>query len=417
MAVNLPDTLRSVLDLRSMEGLVCRPEVEERLKKIAFFGSASGSAGSGFAKPGPSSGSAVSQNRFLNIGKTASSPDGWRNYKTNHTQQQPSSSSAKAIMQRAFTQQNHSAEDGFEVWTGKKKFRGAGAGTGASAGAGGNSGSACVSTPAPVSENPEPQQHTTDAGETGAWKAARFQSLESKIANESVEERILGKIRSKVNSLGESTYDATKAFISQILDSGQTQFLEEFMQLVFQKAATEPLFCSRYARLLHELGTSFQHLRTEMQSRFRDYTAIFEEAEKTPDVGAKDYKKFVEMQEQKKFRRGYSQFVAELAKMGEVNMNDYRALIETIVKFIQSVASIPDKTLLCEEYVDCLSRMCTASAPLLSKEMWMRDCLKILETTSQLPRSSSPGLSNKARFAIMDLTEFAGRGWKPKTSA
>ncbi len=400
----LPDTMRAVLDMRSKEGLVCRPEVEDRLKKIPFFSKTAAVAA--VSAPHNQSG------RFLNIGKTAS-PDGWRNYK--------STFSAK---QKTYPP----AEDGFEVWTGKKKY-GGGSSTGAGAGSGTgytsysshtNSHSSTHSASntthtATSSSSPSISAPKTTPSDPGAWKAAKFQSLESKIATESVEDRILGKIRSKVNSLGESTYESTKSFMEQILDSDQTEFLGEFMQLVFTKAATEPLFCARYARLLHELGSNFSHLRKEMQSRFRDYTAIFEEAEKTPDVGAKDYLKFVEMQEQKKFRRGYSQFVAELAKHGEINMVDFRTLIETIVRFIESVVTIPEKTLLCEEYVDCLSRICIAGAPLLKKEEWIQTCLATLQTVSSLPRSTSPGLSNKARFAIMDLNDFAARGWKAKS--
>lgn len=222
----------------------------------------------------------------------------------------------------------------------------------------------------------------------------------------------MGKVRSKINKIGESTYAPTKAFMQQILDSGNTDFLGEFMEFVFQKAATEPSFCGIYARLLHELADEFSHLRTEMQVRFREYTSIFVETEKTPDVGTADYKKFVESQEKKKFRRGYSQFVAELAKLGEVHFEDFRSLIVSIVTSILQVYTTAENTLLCEEYVDCLSRMCHAGAPMLKKEAWAKEQIGRLSDIVSSPRSSSPGLSNKARFALMDLQDFVGRGWK-----
>lgn len=222
----------------------------------------------------------------------------------------------------------------------------------------------------------------------------------------------MGKVRSKINKIGESTYVPTKAFMQQILDSGNTDFLGEFMEFVFQKAATEPSFCGIYARLLHELADEFSHLRTEMETRFREYTLIFVETEKTPDVGTADYIKFVESQTKKKFRRGYSQFVAELAKLGEVNFADFRSLIESIVASILQVNISPDNILLCEEYVDCLNRMCHAGASMLAKESWANAQIHVLKDIISAPRSSSPGLSNKARFALMDLQDFVGRGWK-----
>lgn len=222
----------------------------------------------------------------------------------------------------------------------------------------------------------------------------------------------MGKVRSKINKIGESTYVPTKAFMQQILDSGNTEFLTDFMEFVFQKAATESSFCGIYARLLHELADEFSHLRTEMHARFREYTQIFVETEKTPDVGTEDYIKFVESQQKKKFRRGYSQFVAELAKLGEVNFEDFRSLLASIIASILQVYKTPENTLLCEEYLDCLSRMCQAGAPMLCKEAWANAQIKVLEEISSSPRSCSPGLSNKARFALMDLQDFVKRGWK-----
>lgn len=223
----------------------------------------------------------------------------------------------------------------------------------------------------------------------------------------------MGKIRAKVNKIGESTYDATKAFMQQILDSGETGFLEEFMQWVFQKAAMEPAFCGIYARLLHDLADQFGHLRTEMQSRFRNYTSVFAEAKNAPDVGTKDYLAFVEAQSQKKFRRGYSQFVAELAKLSEIPSEDFRILVEQIVESIQTSVGSEDNKVLCEELVDCLMTMCTACGKtILAKTTWMGDCMKHLEVVIKAVRTDAPGLTNKARFGLMALQDAHRSGWR-----
>jgi hypothetical protein len=237
--------------------------------------------------------------------------------------------------------------------------------------------------------------------------------VETKIANESIEDRIMGKIRAKINKIGESTYGATKAFMQQILDSGETGFLEEFMQWVFQKAATETSFCGIYARLLHDLADEFGHLRTEMQSRFRNYTNIFVEAKNAPDVGTKDYQAFVEAQSQKKFRRGYSQFVAELAKLGEIPSEDFRLLVEKIVLSIQSSVGSEENKVLCEELVDCLSTMCLACGKsILSGASWMGGCIKDLEVVVKAARTDVPGLTNKARFGLMAIQDANKAGWR-----
>jgi DNA-binding ferritin-like protein (Dps family) len=243
-----------------------------------------------------------------------------------------------------------------------------------------------------------------EAHSPGAWRSSRFQPIEDTIHNESMEDRIMGKVRAKVNKLGHSTYDSTKAFMKQILDSGETDFLEEFMRFVFGKAATEPAFCGLYARFLHELADEFPHLRNAMVRKFREYTRVFDEASQAPDVGTSDYTAFVEAQEQKKFRRGYSQFVAELAKLGEVSMEDFRLLVNRVVETIQVCHVKEENRVMCEEIIDCFMVMVRAA-----KVDWMREYVETLRSVVAAPKDAAPGLSNKGRFAIMDILDLVKR--------
>jgi hypothetical protein len=226
------------------------------------------------------------------------------------------------------------------------------------------------------------------------------------------DDRILAKVKGKINKIGFTTYDATKTFMQQILDSNETEFLDEFMKFVFQKAATESTFCPLYAKLLHELADQFTHLRVVMVNLFRDYTAIFTEVETAPDVGTEDYKAFVEAQERKKFRRGYSQFVAELVKLGEADEEAFSILVQQIVAVLEASHTIPAKTLVCEEYIDCLAHLCTSAPKILSGASWSVGVKSRLIALTEYPRTSSPGFTNKGRFALMDLVDFAKRGWK-----
>jgi hypothetical protein len=254
-----------------------------------------------------------------------------------------------------------------------------------------------VPAPAPVTV-PEPS-------------GPKFSSAAVKSVGET-EDRILAKVKGKINKIGFTTYEATKTFMQQILDSDETEFLDEFMKFVFQKAATESTFCPLYAKLLHELADQFKHLRVVMTNLFRDYTAIFVEVEKTPDVGTEDYKAFVEALERKKFRRGYSQFVAELVKFGEADLDAFSELVQQIVAVLEASYNSPDKTLMCEEYIDCLANMCNSAPKILSGASWSVGVKERLERLTKIPRSDAPGLTNKGRFALMDLVDFAKRGWK-----
>lgn len=426
-AIVLPDDIRAVLEIRQRDDITCPPDVDIQLAKIPFFRkkvaaatavtgvvgggnksvptsfrSGSGMSGASSHHRSSSSAAAPANSRFGNLSQH--SPNSWRSGGGTG-----GGSSGFATNNSRNNTGDH--EDGWTTVLNRRKRTTVVAVEAA----------ATVAAVATTTNDTAVATAGGDASTVGAavelvpsvnaWKPTRFQTMETKL-NESVEDRILGKVRSKINKIGESTYDATKGFMQQILDAGETEFLDECMKFIFQKAATEPSFCGLYARLLHELADEFSHLRDEMQRKFRDYTTIFCETVNTVDVGTENYGAFIEAQERKKFRRGYSQFVAELAKYGEVNVSDFRSLIEQIVRSVQEVCKVPENTLVCEEYVDCLSKMCVASATILSKADWIRPCLDMLREVSGSPRTVSPGLTNKAKFAIMDILDFARAGWR-----
>jgi hypothetical protein len=223
---------------------------------------------------------------------------------------------------------------------------------------------------------------------------------------------MLARVKGKINKIGPSTYEATKVFMQQILDSNEPGFLDEFMKFVFQKAAMESTFCSLYAKLLHELADEFTHIRTVMGSLFRDYINIFKEVGDSPDATQSEYIGFVNDQERKKFRRGYSQFVGELVKLGEANTEDYLVLVQTIVKVLGDNYTDSTKTLVCEEFIDCLSTLCKSASSIIAKAEWSESMKQQLDELTKKPKSEALGLTNKGRFALMDLVDFASRGWK-----
>lgn len=228
-----------------------------------------------------------------------------------------------------------------------------------------------------------------------------------------VEDRMLVRVKGKVNRLGHGTYDATKVFMQQILTSDDTDFLDELMKFIFNKASTESTYCALYAKLLHELGDEFPHFRVVINTIFADYINVFKmvDAGTEPDPGSADYKAFVEAQEKKRGRRGYSQFVAELVKLGEAEVGAFATLLNTIAGVIETNYSAADKTLMCEEYIDCLSTMCYSAAAILRSADWSASLVNRMRQLAAKPKAASPGLSNKARFAIMDLCDAAGKGW------
>ncbi len=231
---------------------------------------------------------------------------------------------------------------------------------------------------------------------------------------------MLARVKGKINRIGFSTYEPTKVFMQQILSSDDTDFLDELMKFMFAKASVETTYCPLYAKLIHELADEFPHFRVITHTLFRDYITAFAnvDAGTEPDPGSEDYEAFKAAQERKRARRGYSQFVAELVKLGEVDVPAFAALLTEIVGVIEANHAVADHTLMCEEYIDCLAMMCTnASAILTAGATWSVPLATRITSLARKPRGEVPGLTNKARFALMDLADAAGRGWKGASTA
>ena len=358
----LPDRLSAVLALRS-ETLSCPADVERALSGIAFFRARS-----------------VAPAAAPRFGRLGGGSDGGRFASFRGPAPRPTVS-----------------EDGFEtvVGGGRRGPRPAPRGPPVVEPATGGSGaSAPTAAPVPVEAGP-----------------AKFSSAAMRAVD--VEDRILARVKGKINRIGHSTYEPTKAFMQQILTGDDTDFLDELMKFIFSKASTEPAYCPLYARLIHELADEFAHFRVVIRTIFNEYIGVFREVDAgtEPDPGSADYEAFKNAQERKRERRGYSQFVAELVKLGEADVSAFETLLNAIVGVVETNHSVPEKTLMCEEYIDCFGTMCGTAAGILRSASWADGLVRRLSVVSAKPKKDSPSLSNKARFAIMAIVDSAAAGW------
>jgi hypothetical protein len=213
---------------------------------------------------------------------------------------------------------------------------------------------------------------------------------------------MMDRIRDKMNKFSPLTYDATKAWLSQLLNSGETDFLTDFITLVFEKAAAEQPFCALYARLITELRAGFPHLGSELQRIFGEFMTIFVEAAEEPDVSTAEYKAFVALRERRRFRRGYAAFVGEVAKLGVLTADDAVRTCDVLLEQLMTHKRVAEAGVLCEEYADCLTTLMRSCKDLL-KPVVAPLLAKVREA---MIREGSPSLTNKARFALMDIGDM-----------
>jgi hypothetical protein len=247
----------------------------------------------------------------------------------------------------------------------------------------------------------------------------RYQSR-FKVTAEPIEEKILNRIiRLKLNKFGPTTYEEILDFLYQILgnesvsteDSGNIkaeegqvpEFVRDFMLMVFRKAAAEEIYCPLYAKLLSEIGRKHSVIFEEMNNLYDNYMEIFQET--TTDDAEKKVA-------DKRYRQGYSQFIAELTALEILPLKLLAATFHTLFKLIDTHSRTKENNQLVDVYVDCLLRMARVvkdkqtkffsdARSLLYRENkdYMNDLINVRDTTY-------PSLSSKSRFLLMDIQDY-----------
>jgi len=261
------------------------------------------------------------------------------------------------------------------------------------------------------------KHHTWQEGADGFRHPHQKYVSKFKKSSEKVEDTILNTILlGKLNKFSQPNYNEIKEFIILIIDNGQTEMIKCFMKLVFEKAASEEVFCPLYAKLLSELSIRYPVLLTEMANLYTQYMEIFDEI--SEDNTSETYNELCKRNVEKKYRRGYSQFLAELIKHDVIDAETFMKSIVKIISQVEAKRLCADSIKLNEEFADCLMK--------ITKAIWtdagsddedesenkirsIRITLKeeIAERIQPLTvrNAEAVGLSNKARFTFLDIYE------------
>ena len=258
---------------------------------------------------------------------------------------------------------------------------------------------------APVSQKGNGAWHESSDGFRPHQKyVSKFKKTAGKVEDTILNTILLGKL----NKFSQPNYNEIKEFITHIIASGQTDMMKCFMKLVFEKAASEEVFCPLYARLLSELSADYPVLLTEMANLYSQYMEIFEEV---PEHQTETYQEMCKRNVEKKYRRGYSQFLAELIKHNVVDQDTFMKIITTIIRQVEVNLTNNDSTKLIEELADCFMKIVKAIR--VQDRSSEEDTLHVIRQILKNEFSerikpftiSQSGLSNKARFTFLDIYE------------
>ena len=249
-----------------------------------------------------------------------------------------------------------------------------------------------------VADEPETYQPVATSG------YSKFKSKFKKDASNAneLDDRILGHIRAKINKFSAQNYKKVLNFLRQNMDSSEKIFLEQFMALIFSKAAEEDTFVALYAQLLADLTPEFPYLKDEMQKLFGEYLHVFMDAEGKEDTTSENYGNFLDAAKRKQHRRGYSLFIAQIATKGLISEKELLHTTLAVAESLISNATKSDQKLLVEELADCLTNIMGVAKKSLNAFDEMKAMFLKLKDLMSKDAVLLPGLTNKARFALMD---------------
>lgn len=221
-----------------------------------------------------------------------------------------------------------------------------------------------------------------------------------------IDDTILNTIlRGKLNKFSVSNYNEIKEFITHIIDGGQTDMIKCFMKLVFEKAASEEIFCPLYAKLISELSNAYPILLSEMANLYTHYLQIFEHV---ADGQSEDYDGLCQRNIEKKYRRGYSQFLAELIKHDVVHIDFLTQIVDMILQKVEQHSQDSTAIKVIEEYADCLMKIIkaiqqhTSNRGIQSLRLYLKETKKTMVHELSGRNPVAIGISNKARFTFLD---------------
>jgi len=231
-------------------------------------------------------------------------------------------------------------------------------------------------------------------------------------SKEEVESKILNNmILGKLNKFTEENYDSIKNFLEQILSNDETDFLKDFMILVFKKATHEKIYCPLYVKLIAELAAQYPIIKTELMILYDTYIKEFEKIEEDKD---EDYDEFCASQREKIYRLGYGQFLAQLTRQGVLDADALIRMYTTLLNLV-STYTIPgmNHRNQVEQMCACMSSMTQAfqkeknPALVAIRNAVAAQCKGPMDSIIKKARAGElPGLSARGRCALMDCMDI-----------
>jgi hypothetical protein len=252
-----------------------------------------------------------------------------------------------------------------------------------------------VKTPNFKTKNYKNKRQKTDWGMIRNFKVT---VIEKKIEGIEAEMDIL---REFLNKIAEKTYKENTIKIKEKIkkirkDSNNMMIICKY---IFEIASSNFFYSELYASLYKELINEFEEMQELCFKNFNNFNILFQNIEYiNPD---EDYEKFCDLNEKNAKRRAMSQFFINLMKKEVLSKELMTNFILSLLKNMLEKIKEEEKQKICEEICENLFILLNNNLLYFKND----EILKILKNITNMKKETTPSLTNKIKFKIMDILE------------
>lgn len=252
-----------------------------------------------------------------------------------------------------------------------------------------------VKTPNFKTKNYKNKRQKTDWGMIRNFKVT---VIEKKIEGIEAEMDIL---REFLNKIAEKTYKENTIKIKEKIkkirkDSNNMMIICKY---IFEIASSNFFYSELYASLYKELINEFEEMQELCFKSFNNFNILFQNIEYiNPD---EDYEKFCDLNEKNAKRRAMSQFFINLMKKEVLSKELMTKFILSLLKNILEKIKEKEKQKICEEICENLFILLNKNLLYFEND----EIIKILKNITNMKKETTPSLTNKIKFKIMDILE------------
>lgn len=235
--------------------------------------------------------------------------------------------------------------------------------------------------------------------------------------NQTSVERYELNLQGNLNKLSHKNYSVILESILSVVsefanEEGADAAIHTVVDMLFEKAAKEKTYSELYAQILADLQKSGYSSVGEYTRERADHVYSTLVATRIADCRADmDDEEIREVFKNKMKFTGLFFFIANMFVHGLLAYEEVKKYYDGLLSYFD-LAPVE----YCDTYLDSICQMLRLSGYLLekaavSKEQFYDDFMKVLYEYQETKQDVNPKMTNKNRFAIMDVTDLYKRGW------